>query len=130
MKFIIPRGIKAISDKVSKLSIRTWAQVIIDESEFPAIKKLQDDLGLSKKKVCIVHHRIRSNIPKHSDDMSTTCYIVPVSITGEWCFYCHGMTDRKVKIGDAIRFNDFNDHGLRMTKQGTIKLFTVSVDKY
>jgi hypothetical protein len=115
---------------MSKLSSKQWAQDFMDESDFPVIQKLQDALGLADKKVDIIHHTIRDRIPEHFDGVSKTCYIVPVSITGEWVFYCDGRKDRKVKVGDAIRFNDFNDHGLRMIKDGTIKLFTVSVSPY
>lgn len=130
MKFILPRGLKSVSDRMSKLSSKQWAQDFVYESEFPAIKKLQHALGLADKKVDIIHHTIRDGIPEHADRISRTCYIVPVSITGEWVFYCDGRKDRKVKVGDSIRFNDFNDHGLRMIKDGTIKLFTVSVNPY
>jgi hypothetical protein len=130
MKFVLPRGLKSLSDKMNKFSAKSWAQDFLYESEFPVIKKLQDALGLADKKVDIIHHTIRDYIPEHSDNMSKTCYIVPVSITGEWVFYCDGRKDRNVKVGDAIRFNDFNRHGLRMVKEGTIKLFTVNVSPY
>jgi len=130
MKFVLPRGLKSLSDKKIRKSFRSWSQELLLESEFPIIRKLQDALGLADKKVDIIHHTIRDYIPEHSDNMGKTCYIVPVSITGEWVFYCDGRKDRKVKVGDAIRFNDFNYHGLRMVKDGTIKLFTVNVSPY
>lgn len=125
MKFILPDGIKSLSDEFSG-DEDWWAQDIVDQSEHLVVQKLKDLLGLSAKKVDIIHHNIRCDVSEHADGISKTCYIIPVSITGEWVFYCDGRKDRKVKVGDAIRFNDFNRHGMNMIKEGTIKIFTVS----
>lgn len=62
-----------------------------------------------KDSVAIVVHRIIGSIPKHTDELSKSCFLFPVKI-GKSAFL--GVEDKAVKLetGNMYRFNDFKEH--------------------
>jgi hypothetical protein len=107
----------------------SWAQTIVTGG---LEQKLIDSCNFrgnkNNRKCCVVVHVCRNSVDTHRDGQSKSVYILPVSITGEWRFMMSWSTNRKLKLGDAIKFNDYNDHSLEMTKPGIAKFFTVSFD--
>lgn len=118
MKVVIPHGLKTYHKKFANRFtevFKDWLQLRDEIPEDVAEKLIKLTGYKGKKRGCVLLHFCSSSVDWHTDGSAKSCYIIPVQVGKGWRFVVEGYAKyRKVtmKVGDMIKFNDHDRHGL------------------
>lgn len=125
MKFVIPRGTKTLYKQLD-YTARWWVQIHPEHIPDKVITKITQLINRRKGKLKphVMLHVCKGDVPPHCDDISRSCYVLPVVVHGEWEFSCE---DRKVKLkeGEMFKFSTFDRHSLIKLNGGMCVFYTV-----
>lgn len=76
----------------------------------------------------VLHWGCAEDVPSHADNMAKTCFLIPIRCTKTLAFF-EGYQECLLADKRLVRFNDFEDHGLRNPHLGHFCLLTLSRDR-
>lgn len=136
MKIKFIRGVKTYHRKILRQNklCKEWSQFLVADKTIR--EKLTTMVGYKgSKPVTVVLHCVYSSVDWHTDNMSKSCYLIPIECFSGWTLKVQKyVKDRKteLKVGEAYKFSDFDEHGLFRsdTTKGRAIFYTLSVNPY
>lgn len=76
----------------------------------------------------VLHWGSAEEVPRHADSMAKTCFLIPLRSSKTLEFF-ENWSSCPLQGKRLVRFNDFEDHGLRNPNRGHFYLLTLSRDQ-
>lgn len=128
MKFTIPFGTKTVYRKHKRNMYDPWLQIqheeLSDKVKHLIIAEVEKHRRKGKLIPVVMLHKVVDTVEPHTDDISKSCYVLPVIVNGGWVFRCE-QRNVKLEEGQMFKFSTFDRHSLVKRSAGECVFYTV-----